>query len=96
MRDDGRRDFPRVNEARFHQLRGLGRFLQHPPAWVEAPKKQLKKLLGVKTLGIANAIAYFNLKKGYSDKPSDRLRQEMRSYYAGEGQTIEAAAAVIA
>ncbi len=94
--DDGRMEFPRVNEARFHQLRGLGRFLQHPPAWVEIPKRQVKKLLGVKTLGIADAIASVNLKKGYTDKPSDQLRQEMRSYYAGEGQTIEDAAAVIA
>ena len=86
--DDGRTEFPRINEARFHNNRGLARFLQHPPKWILDLKNLLKKLVDRPSLGIADLIAKRNRTRGYSEKPSSEVQSEIREYYAKRQQII--------
>lgn len=87
--DDGRTEFPPVNQARFHKSRRLGRFLQHPPLLVSWPKEQIKRILQVSSLGIADRIARFNREPGYTAKPGDELAQRIAEYYRASGQRID-------
>ena len=89
LEDDGRDDFPPVNQARFHKSRSLARFLQDPPAPIAALKRRIKRLLGVPTLGIAEKIARFNREPGYTERPSPELVQAIADHYRAEGQRID-------
>jgi hypothetical protein len=86
--DDGRTDFPRINQARFHKNPALGKFLFRPPRFVEFGKGVLKKALGVETLGIADAIAKVNLERGYRAGQPGNLAGEIERYYVEEGQDL--------
>jgi len=86
--DDGCEHFPRINEARFHKNRALGRFLSRPPPAVGAAKRALKKLLNVESFGIADAIARRNLARGYQGRRANDLAEEIETYYVEQGQEL--------
>jgi hypothetical protein len=86
--DDGRTDFPRINEARFHKSPALGKFLFRPPRSVEFGKGVLKKALGVETLGIADAISKMNRKRGYRSDRAGDISAEIERYYVEENQDL--------
>jgi hypothetical protein len=88
--DDGRTDFPRINEAKAHRNRLLGRLIANPPAAVRYPVSLLKKLLGRPTLGIASRITKLTAVRGYKTSVNSALREEIRAYYAADNDKLRA------
>ncbi len=89
LEDDGRRDFPRVNVAKAHRFKGLGRFIYHPPKAARMAVNLLKKLTGKSTLGLAKSAAKVIEVPGYTTKIDPQLREEIRAHYAEENRLLD-------
>jgi hypothetical protein len=57
---DGRADFPMVNANKRHRIEWLGKMILYIPPPLIRAANALKKLLGIKQLGITNLINRFN------------------------------------
>lgn len=88
VEDDGRVDFPRVNVAKAHRFKGLGRIIYHPPKIARTAVNILKKLTGKSTLGLAKSAAKVIEVPGYTTKIDPQLREEIRTFYAEENRLL--------
>lgn len=90
--DDGRADFPVVNQAVTYRLRGLVRFLLFPPASVRKVARLVKRVTGLEKLrsypATEKAIDLLSA-KGYRNKISPELRDEIKAYYAEENRRLD-------
>lgn len=88
--DDGRSDFRPVHEAAHHKIRVLGKLTQAPPTWARKASSIFKRLTGTTRLPLIGTIRDLNRAKGYQTlKPSQRLMEEIRTYYAAENTLLE-------
>jgi hypothetical protein len=87
--DDGRTDFPRLNEAKSHGNRWLGRLIWNPPKVVSFAVELIKKVTGRARLGLGERAARLIAVKGYRTEISPELEAEIRSYYAAENAALE-------
>jgi hypothetical protein len=93
VEDDGRADFPRVNEGLSYRSRGLVRLLTFPPPLLRKLTRVIKGVTGLraetvyaavrKTIGLMSA-------PGYKKQISPELRDEIRRYYAEDNKRLEA------
>ncbi len=89
VKDDGRTDFPTVNEAKSYRIKWIGRLLAHPPAILEAPIALLRKLLGRQSLGLGAMAIKAASTPGYTTSISPALRDEIRHYYKSDNEQLE-------
>lgn len=87
--DDGRIQFPRVNEAKHQRSRWLARLLLQPPQFARHAARLLRKALGHKVDWIIDAGLRLNRRQGYRRETSDALRREIREYYAADNRLLE-------
>jgi hypothetical protein len=78
--DDGRTEFPAVNQSRTHRLEWLSRFLMHPPFPLSVVKRGLKSALNLHDTRVGLAIYQRNQVK----RPRPPLTPEMRRVLAAE------------
>lgn len=81
LEDDGRTEFPRINEAKTYRIKWLGRLISHPPYLVELPIRLLRKLTGRSALGLGERASKLIAARGYRTEVSPGLREEIRRYY---------------
>jgi len=87
--DDGRTDFPPVNEATRHRWGVLGRFTQRPPAWALKAAALVKRITGRSRPPLVDWIRSLNNATGYrTDKAPDELAREIREYFAGDNSAV--------
>lgn len=87
--DDGRADFPPVNEA--HHLRSVAllQFLSSPPPWARGMVRAAKALMGKPQLGWAERIGQLNRKAGYRTiPPTGALLDEVRRFYEFDNREL--------
>jgi hypothetical protein len=84
IEDDGRVDFPRINEAKSYQVSWLGKLIAHPPRPAQLVVGALRKALGRKSLGIGTRAAAAITAPGYREKLSPELRAEIRKFYESD------------
>lgn len=90
LADDGRTDFPQVNEATRHRLGALGRFTQLPPGWALKTSALVKRITGLKRPPLIDWIRSLNSASGYRTVgPSDALKREIRDYFATDNAALE-------
>lgn len=89
LEDDGRRDFPRVNEAKTYRIKWLGRLLAHPPPIVEGVMRLLRKLAGRSALGIGERASNLIAARGYRTHISPELREEIRRCYESDNRLLD-------
>jgi len=82
--DDGRTEFPPVNEAKAHRFKWLGKLIVRRPQWTETMIRPIRKMLGKEKLRIADRLSLMLAHKGYRSRISPELRQEVMQYYAAE------------
>jgi hypothetical protein len=87
--DDGRTEFPKVNEGRQHKYDWLARFLHHPPRLVSAPVNAVKRILGRRSLGIGNLLGDLNARRGYRTQIDQKLKEEIKQYYATSNARLQ-------
>lgn len=88
LADDGRSDFPRVNVAKKHKFKLLGRLIYHPPRLARWIVDALKRLTGKTTLGLAKRAARAIEVPGYTTKVDSGLKEEIRTYYAEQNRIL--------
>jgi hypothetical protein len=92
LEDDGRREFPPVNQGVTYRSRRLVRFLLFPPELARKAVRLLRRVTGLqgrriwpavhKTVGLLSAT-------GYKKQIPPELRDEIRSHYAEDNSRLE-------
>lgn len=88
LEDDGRTDFPKINEAKTHGSRLLGRLILHPPRFAQLAASLVRKLLGRRSLGTARRAAQLVAQPGYRTSVSPELRREIRDHYSADNKAL--------
>lgn len=88
--DDGRTDFPQVNEAKSFRVKWLGKLISHPPPFAIAAVGLLRKLTGRDALKIADRASRLFATPGYRTQISPELRAEIRDFYAEDNRRLSA------
>jgi hypothetical protein len=90
VEDDGRTEFPRVNQAERRRLNWLAPWLRRPPRGAARWVDRLKRLAGVRSFGILRAARRLNSRDGYVSQAGDTLREEIREHYAADNARLSA------
>ena len=82
--DDGRTDFPRINESQQLRNPGLYEFGHRPPRALMRLANAVKALLGIERLGILSRLLAWNVRPSQRAPLSDTLRQVLRKEFADD------------
>ena len=91
LEDDGRREFPRVNEGMSHRSWGLARALALPSGFARWAMRLVQRVTGLKRDAVvATARKTINLLsvRGYKEIAPE-VRDEIRRYYAEDNRLLE-------
>lgn len=86
--DDGRTEFPRINEARSHNNRWLAKVISNPPPLAMKAIGVAKKISGRPSFGLGEAALKLVAGKGYSTDPNPGLRREIGDFYKGDNERL--------
>lgn len=92
LEDDGRRDFPRINEAASHGSRRLARLLLSPTGPVRKLGNMAKRMTGrspEKLFLAMERMVKLLSRRGYKYEISPELRAEIRRYYADDNRLLD-------
>jgi hypothetical protein len=90
--DDGRSEFPRINQGVTYRSRRLVRFIFFPPLFVRKVARLVKRLIGLQGLKIYPAVQKtVNLLSapGYKKEIGRKVREEIRRHYAKDNRLLE-------
>jgi len=90
--DDGRSEFPRINQGVTYRSRRLVHFIFFPPLFVRKVARLVKRLVGLQGLKIYPAVQRMvNLLSapGYKKGIDPTLGEEIRRYYAKDNRLLE-------
>jgi hypothetical protein len=90
--DDGRSEFPRINQGVTYRSRRLVRFIFFPPLFVRKVARLIKRLTGLQGLKIYPAVkkaADLLSAPGYKTEIGRKVREEIRRYYAKDNRLLE-------
>jgi hypothetical protein len=79
--DDGRTEFPRVNENKVHQRPAVARFTQRPPAPLVAVAKGVKRVAGIERLGVLDRVRRTNREVTRRQEISPEFADRLRAYF---------------
>jgi hypothetical protein len=88
LKDDGRTEFPRINEAKSYRVKWLGRLIARPPRALQFAVNVLKKITGRDALGLGVRASKVISAPGYTTWISPELRDEIRSRYAEDNRLL--------
>jgi len=92
LKDDGRIDFPPINEGITYRSRRLVRFILFPPALARKLVRAVKRLTGWKgraVYPIMHETVRLLSSTGYNKQIDPHLRDEIRRYYADDNKRLE-------
>ena len=79
--DDGRTEFPRVNENKVHQRPAVARFTQRPPAPLVAVAKGVKRVAGLERLGVLDRVRRTNRQVTRREEVAPEFAERLRAYF---------------
>lgn len=82
--DDGREDFPRINEHAVNRSDIMAGVLRRTPAWALVLKRVLHKITGKESLGLAEWLLRVNERKMERARLPEQFRAQMAAELAGE------------
>lgn len=89
VKDDGRIDFPPINEAKQRRINWLTPLVKRPPGWAATLARALRRAVGVDVGQLGRKLLRLNARPGSSNVISDELREEIRQYYAEDNDRLE-------
>jgi hypothetical protein len=88
LEDDGRTEFPPVNEAKHHKSKLVATLTQNPAPWVRGISTRLTQAAG-RQLGLLSWLRELNRGAGYrSSSINPSLKQEIKEYYKDENSSL--------
>jgi hypothetical protein len=79
--DDGRAEFPRVNENKVHRAEAVARFTQRPPAALVSVARGVKRVAGVERLGVLERVRRGNRQVTRRGGIDPGLAAELRDHF---------------
>ena len=79
--DDGRADFPRVNENKVHRAGAVARLTQRPPAALVGVARSVKRVAGVERLGVLERVRRGNRQVTRRRQIDPELAAELRDHF---------------
>jgi len=79
--DDGRSEFPRVNENKVHRTAAVARFTQRPPTALVAVARGVKRVTGVERLGVLDRVRRRNREVTRREEISPEFAQVLREHF---------------
>jgi hypothetical protein len=79
--NDGRAEFPRVNENKVHRTGAVARFTQRPPAALVGVARGVKRVTGVERLRVLERVRRGNRQVMRRREISPELAAELRDFY---------------
>jgi hypothetical protein len=79
--DDGRSEFPRVNENKVHQRAAVARLTQRPPAALVAVARGVKRVGRIERLGVLERVRRTNRQVTRREEISPAFAQELREHF---------------
>jgi hypothetical protein len=89
VEDDGRDEFPPVNEGMRYRSRHLVRFLYYPPEFVRKAVRLVKRIMGLQGRAIYQKVVPILSAPGYRKDISPELRDEIRRSYEADNRLLE-------
>jgi len=80
--DDGRREFETVNANKEHRTKLLARLTQRPPRSLITIAQSVKRVTGIKRLGVLDRIRQTNRRAATRQSLGPELANELRAYFA--------------
>lgn len=89
LKDDGRTQFPPVNEAKHHRSRLVASLTQNPAPWIRRTSILLTRLAG-RQMGLLTRLRAINRGAGYrvQQRLDPGLKEEIRRYYEAENRLL--------
>lgn len=86
--DDGRTEFPPVNQAKSFRIKWVGRLIIHPPRFARLIVKAIRRLAGRNALGLTEHATKLFATPGYRVRISPEIREEIRAHYAEDNRRL--------
>ena len=86
--DDGRSEFPRVNENKVHQSAALARLTQRPPTTLVAVARGVKRVTGLERLGLLERVRRRNRQVIRREEISPAFARELRAYFRDDVEEL--------
>lgn len=86
--DDGRSEFPRVNENKVHQSAALARLTQRPPSTLVAVARGVKRVAGVERLGVLERVRRRNRQVTRREEISPAFARELRAHFRDDVEEL--------
>lgn len=90
LTDDGRTDFAPVHEAKTVASQRVAQLTQRPPGTILGAAALLRRVLGLKRLGLAGRLRKMNYRKGYAGGVSEELLSEITAHFAEDAERLAA------
>jgi hypothetical protein len=87
--DDGRAEFPRINESKKYQVQALYELGHRPPAGLMRVISAAKNLLGIERLNIMPRLLEWNVRRSQRKPLSPKLRAELLAEFAEDIGLLE-------
>lgn len=79
--DDGRSEFPRVNENKVHQSAAVARFTQRPPSALVSVARGVKRVARVERLGVLDRVRRRNRQVTRREEISEEFAATLRDHF---------------
>lgn len=93
LSDDARTEFPVIHEAKHHASDKVAQLVQRPPDWALRIASGLRRMLGLKRLGLSGLLRRVNTGKGYAPARdiglSANTRQDIRTVLAPDQYLLQ-------
>jgi hypothetical protein len=89
LQDDGRIDFPPINQGRTYRSRALARLIMRPPMSVRRAGRLIRSFPFGNRLYRAARAAGFRSRPGYRSSIGAELREEISRYYADDNKLLD-------
>jgi hypothetical protein len=90
LKDDGRTEFPPVNEAKHFRVKWIGKLIMHPPFFARWAAALLRKALRRNALHLNDRLSAIFATKGYQTTISPELKAEIREHFRDENRRLDA------
>ncbi|WP_420569036.1 sulfotransferase domain-containing protein [Thalassovita sp.] len=89
--DDGRVDFPVIHKAKHHSSGAVAKLIQRPPGWALRVAAAVRRVLGLKRLGLSKLLRRMNTGTGYAkrDEENAELQDEIRAALAEDQALLQ-------
>lgn len=85
---DDRQTFPKVNQNKRHSVAWLGKFTEQPPRGLVAAARLVKRLLGLKTLGVMSRLRKINVREESREPISPALRSYLANVFRDDVEKL--------